>query len=316
MAEDDRIDISLLMPTRGRPAKARRFLDSVAAHTSRLDTIEVVTYVDEDDPESHELQHDRVRLTKIIGPSTTMGAHNLACLHRASGQIIVLVNDDVVIRTSGWDERLREADRRFADRIYLAYGNDLFKRQRIATFPILSRRACQILGEPYSAAYKGGLIDYHLFDIFKRLERLGHSRIAYLSSVVFEHLHYRTGKAPYDDTYRRRGRWDDDPTFMMLAGDRQASAERLADAIGGPVTRPRARVTPPHGCPETTAAAIRLFAQAFLADSGLPVGWRVFLFTWYCGRFVASRQGASRPAANRAGAPENECGADDRAPVR
>lgn len=37
------------------------------------------------------------------------------------------------------------------------------------------------------------------------------------TDVVFEHLHYRTGKAACDETYKRRGRFEDDPTFIAMA---------------------------------------------------------------------------------------------------
>jgi hypothetical protein len=281
--------ISLLMPTRARVPMALRFLESVAARTHDLDHIEVVMYVDDDDPASHELRHDGVTVTHIIGPSTTMGAFNMACLERSRGRIIVLVNDDVVMRTDGWDDRVRELDRQFEDGIYLAYGDDLFKGKRISTFPILSRRACDVLVTPYPRVYKGGLIDYHLFDIFKRLEKRGHHRIRFLQSVIFEHMHYRTGKTAYDGTYGRRGRWDDDATFLALGGVRQAAADRLAAAIAGDGLPDWAPDWPTGHQPATLTAAVAVFARAFLADRGLPTRWRAFLFTWYCGRYVAAR---------------------------
>jgi hypothetical protein len=282
--------ISLLMPTLARPAAARRFLESVAARSRNLDRVEVVIYADDDDPGSHDLAFEGVSVTRIIGPSTTMGAFNTACLERARGQIVMLVNDDVLIRTDGWDERLLELDARYGDGVYLAYGNDLFKGDRISTFPILSRRTCELLVAPYPPVYRGGLIDYHLFDIFKRLQKLGHDRIRYEKDLVFEHLHYRTGKMPYDGTYDRRSRFGDDSTFLALRACRQAAAERLAAAIAGdpvPSWEPR---WPAARRPANLTAAVAEFSTAFLADRALPVRWRLFLFTWYCGRYVASRE--------------------------
>jgi hypothetical protein len=285
--------ISLLMPTRGRPALVRRFLDSVALHTSRLDDVELVIYVDEDDVESQGIEHDRVRTTRIVGPIATMGEYNTACLSRAAGSIIVLVNDDVVIRTPHWDERIRAVDRDYSDGVYLAYPNDLFKRQRAAVFPMLSRRTCATLVDPYPREYRGAMIDYHLLDIFKRLQKRGTDRIRYMNDVVFEHMHYRTGKAPRDDTYRRRRRWDDDRMFLALREMRQQAAERLAAAIEGR-TQPYQAAPVEVAGPTSLPAAFGSFARGFLADRALPLRWRLFLFTWYCGRYVAA--GAYRNA--------------------
>lgn len=74
----------------------------------------------------------------------------------------------MVIRTQGWDEKIRSVHEQFGGGIYLAYGNDLFKGGKLCTFHILSRSTCDLLGEPYQAAYCGAFIDYHLFDVFKR----------------------------------------------------------------------------------------------------------------------------------------------------
>jgi len=282
--------ISLLMPTRGRPALVRRFLDSVAIHTNRLDDVELVMYVDEDDVESHGLEHDSVVTKRIVGPIATMGEYNTSCLRQATGSIIVLVNDDVVIRTPHWDERIRAVDRDYPDGVYLAYPNDLFKRQRAAVFPVLSRRTCATLVDPYPREYRGALIDYHLLDIFKRLQKRGSDRIRYMNDVVFEHMHYRTGKAPSDDTYRLRRRWDDDRMFLALRDVRQQAAERLAAAIERRNPQPYQTARIAVAEPATLPAAVGSFARGFLADRALPLQWRLFLFTWYCGRYIAAHR--------------------------
>jgi len=36
------------------------------------------------------------------------------------------------------------------------------------------------------------------------MQRAGHDRIRYLEDVIFEHLHYRTGKVAVDETYTLR----------------------------------------------------------------------------------------------------------------
>ena len=93
----------------------------------------------------------------------------------------------------------------------------------------------------------------------------------------------------YDETYSRRGRFDDDPTFLALRDERQRAAERLAAAIEGGVL-PEWRPSPPvPGQPASLLAAVRLFATAFLMDRGLPARYRMFLFAWYCGRHLAWR---------------------------
>jgi hypothetical protein len=278
------------MPTRGRPERARRFLQSVRETASVCERVEIILYVDLDDPESHGIADAALDVQTIIGPRQSMGANNSACFERARGDIIVLVNDDVVIRTQGWDERIRKLDAQIADRIYLAYGNDEFKRASLCTFPILSRRACQVLQEPYHHAYRGAFIDYHLMDIFQRLKRAGYDRIFYLPEVVFEHLHYRTGKAKYDETYAARGRFDDDMLFVGLAQVRAASLRLLVDTIKGAPAEPAGLPAyQPIGKPASLWRAITLFTRIFLMDGALPPGWRLFMWWWFSARYMASR---------------------------
>ncbi|MCB2263888.1 MAG: glycosyltransferase family 2 protein [Candidatus Thiosymbion ectosymbiont of Robbea hypermnestra] len=280
--------ISLLLPTYGRPALAARFLQSVVDRSAHPEAVEVILYVDDDDAGSHHLDHPDIRVDRIIGPRLTMGGYNSRCLERSSGEIIILVNDDMVIRTQGWDEQVRSIHAAFPDGIYLAYGNDLFKGGKLCTFPILSRHTCDLLGEPYPTAYRSAFIDYHLFDIFKRLQHAGHDRIRYLENLIFEHLHYRTGKATIDETYRRRGRFDDDPTFLCLIAARQVAARRLMQALRG---NEREEQRPLHcrkAIPSNPFAALAVFTKSLLLDRGLPWRWRSWLWLWFFGRYLAA----------------------------
>lgn len=288
--------ISLLLPTRGRHVLVERLFASVAETASQLGQIEVILYVDDDDVDSHFLDSDVLKVTRIIGSRASMGTYNSTCYEAAKGDIIILVNDDMVIRTPGWDEKVIEFDAKIPDKIYLAYGNDLFKKGDLCTFPILSRRTCELLVEPYPKEYRGAFIDFHLFDIFKRLQHAGFDRIHYMDDAVFEHLHYRTGKAPFDETYGKRDRFSDDPTFLALINSRQKSSERLLRILRG--DNSQVLYSPERGAiekvPETLFKAITTFTRDLLFDRSLPLRWRSYLWVWFIGRYMAGR-GMLRP---------------------
>lgn len=288
--------ISLLLPSRGRPALVNRLFASIVETTSDLGQIEVVLYVDEDDIGSHALDSEDFRVVRIIGPALTMGGYNTACFKKAQGDVIILANDDMVIRTKGWDNRINAMSAEFEDQIYLAYVNDLFKKSRFCTFPIMSRRTCELLADPYPVVYRRAFIDVHLFDIFKRLQHAGFDRIRYLDDLVFEHLHFRTGKAPYDDTYSlaRNRRFDDDPAYIVSIDKRIRGADRLLCAIRNePVVESR-EVIFQEEIPAGIVSAVRFFTFRFLMDVKLPYHWRFFLWYWFIGRYLASK-GLFRP---------------------
>lgn len=281
-----------------------RFFRSLVDNTAHLDKVEVVVYVDDDDVGSHHITSDQVSVRRIIGPRISMGGYNMACYAVARGDIIMLVNDDMVIRTYGWDDRLIGLDAGIVDKIYLAYGNDLFNKSRLCTFPILSRRTCDILVQPYPLEYRGAFIDYHLLDIFKRTQHAGFNRIYYLDDVVFEHLHYRTGKAAFDETYGKRGRFADDRIFLSLIDMRKTSSARLLRALqgkdeGGADLRPYIsdgdqKYADTEYVPRTVFSAIAVFTRDLLLDSDLPWRWRTYLWVWFIGRYMAAT-GKLRP---------------------
>lgn len=281
--------ISLLLPSRGRPKLVERLFASITETTTNLSNIELILNLDTDDPVSHYLDTKDFRLIKIIQNQPSMGAYNFACLSKSQGRIIILINDDLVFRTQGWDEKIIAMDAKFPDKIYLAYTNDLFKNAW-CSFPILSRRTCEELINPYPLEYKGAFIDTHLYDIFKRLQNKKHDRICYLADVVFEHMHYRTGKAPLDDTYKKRGRFDDDAAFVQLSSIRQLSAERLALIIDGAQVLPEIDLNnkTKYNPQSVFSAFIRLTKQ-FLLNRKIPLRWRFFLWYWFVGRYLASR---------------------------
>lgn len=281
--------ISLLLPSRGRPALVERFLRSVVTQSTHPELIEVILCVDDDDIESHNIVSYELALKLVIGPRQTMGAYNTECLRHASGDITIAVNDDIIVQTRGWDEKVRELDARYPDGIYLGYGNDLFKGPKLCTFPILSRKTCSVIAEPYPQIYKGAFIDVHLMDIFRRLERRGYARIAYAEDIVFEHVHYRTNPDALDATYSGRSRFGDDPTFIGLVEARRLEADRLSALISGgtPETVPYPQQSAIE--PISLIGIVPLCVRKFLFDSDLPLSWRTYLFVWMVARYYFSQ---------------------------
>lgn len=277
--------ISLLLPTRGRPELVERFLQSVIAQSTHPELIEVILCVDDDDLKSHGISSNELALKLIIVPRQTMGAYNAICLEHATGEITIAVNDDIIIRTKGWDEKVRALDARYPDGIYLGYANDLFKGRKLCTFPILSRETCAALTDPYPKLYKGAFIDVHLMDIFRRLEKRAYPRMAYAEDIVFEHVHYRVNPDALDETYRERARFADDTTFIVLAASRRLEADRLFARITGKSVEGVSGLARPVVNPSGFFGIIPRCFRNFLLDFDLPLTWRSYLFGYMAARY-------------------------------
>lgn len=177
---------SFLLPTRERPELVNRLIQSIIDTTNCIEDIEIILCVD-DDLVSRDFTHDSLFIKKVIvQKGSTMGFLNRACFDASSGRYLVIMNDDVIIRTKNWDKVIAAVFSAFDDNIALIHVDDLLFRDRFCTFPILSRKACLEIGI-CPAEYMKYRIDDHIYDTYNILAYLGHRRIVYLPEVVFEH---------------------------------------------------------------------------------------------------------------------------------
>lgn len=223
--------ISLLLPTRHRVSLIERLFNSIKKTADNFAGLEAVLYIDEDDKESQSITFPGLSIVKITGAKETMGKMTNLCYEASSGSYVMLMNDDTIFRTPGWDRKAQDAFSLFSDNIALVYGNDLYQRGGVATFPILSRTTCEIMGGVCPSEYKCSHIDTHLYDIFRKLASMGHKRNVYLSDVIFEHMHYEVGKSNMDEVYRAKKPQEDELTYIIWDEERRWIASRLAEHI-------------------------------------------------------------------------------------
>lgn len=195
------MSISILCPTRGRPASVARLLASIR-RTAVSDTIETIFYLDDDDPTLEatvDLIHADVRSVVVVGPRTVLSRCWNVAYDEATGDIAMQCGDDIVFRTPGWDARVEAAFARYPDRIVLVHGNDLFQGARTATHGFLHRRWVEAVGEFVPGIFASDYADTWLTEVADRL-----GRRCYLPELVTEHLHPVAGKAEWDLTHRER----------------------------------------------------------------------------------------------------------------
>ncbi len=240
------VKFSLLLPTRGRPQLVARLFRSIVETARNVGEVEVVLAVDEDDEESRRITHDTLRVKTVVVPKgLAMGALNMACFEASAGRYVMLVNDDVVARSPGWDAAAEAAFARFEDEVALVHVNDLLFGERLCTFPMLSRRACLEVGGVCPTYYKRYGIDDHVFDTYNILAYLGHVRTVYLPEVVFEHENYERLGPEHDEARdklfvtadsrvyvpKREPMAEDSRRFYRTLGERKRDALRLAALI-------------------------------------------------------------------------------------
>ncbi len=113
--------ISLCVPTRNRPEIFKMMCQSVLNTVSNPNDIEFVAYRDDDDESIYEYlgNHKEIK-GKRIYPNAAMNE----CQKAATGPIYLFMPDDIIFQTKGWDERVKEAFDKSADKIIFVYFND------------------------------------------------------------------------------------------------------------------------------------------------------------------------------------------------
>jgi hypothetical protein len=63
--------ISIILPTRHRVNSVNRLFDSIESTVSKIDKLEVILYIDDDDFKSQAIERSVLNLVKLIGRRTT-----------------------------------------------------------------------------------------------------------------------------------------------------------------------------------------------------------------------------------------------------
>jgi hypothetical protein len=222
--------ISVLVPTRGRPANVRRLVES-AYSTSDLPP-QFVFYVDEDDPQRDETVHAAVTAGAMItiGPRIVLSEMWNRCAEVASHDVMMHCGDDIVFRTSSWDSAILEVFDRFPDKLVLVHGDDGYQRGNIATHGFYHRNWVDTLGyfvPPYFSS------DYNDLWLTEVADAIG--RRVYLPNVYTEHMHPSAGKGELDQTHierlARHNRDDVAGLYASLAQRRVEDAAKLRNAM-------------------------------------------------------------------------------------
>ncbi len=232
--------ISLLTPTRQRPGRLARFLQSVSETMSGDNQITAYNYVDNDDPELDEYR----QLDSVAGrfsplavsfffeePKSVSKSWNDLAAQAVDdvNEIIIMGNDDQIYRTQNWDLVLVDRVSTYKDRIFCAWFEDLINGSNHCAFPMVSSKWYKTLGYFTPGVFHFGYNDTWIYDIAKKIDRC-----CFIPQVTVEHMHFSVNKSEVDGTYKRnrvaeRGNLYEKDIVIFKETDalRQADAEKL-----------------------------------------------------------------------------------------
>jgi hypothetical protein len=225
--------ISLLVPTRSRPQQVSELWSSAQEHASRPDEVELVLYIDDDDPNPVDASNLLGRVQVVYGERIVLSEMWNECWRRALGDIFMHCGDDIRFRTSMWDLEVRNAFDRYPDGIVFVHGDDGYWGDKLGTHGFLSRRWTEVVGTFCPPYFSSDYNDAWFTDVAREL-----GRKVYLPNVVTEHMHPAFGKGELDQTHRdrlERGQRDNvDQLYVELAPEREEWVRLLRAVLSVP----------------------------------------------------------------------------------
>lgn len=222
--------ISLLVPTRGRPDSFYEMVESARRLAVYPRSIEVVAYIDRDDPARIEYLNMQQPVRLLTGERMLLSVCWNECYLSSKGELLMHMGDDVLFQTDGWDQIVREAFRSVPDRILFAYGDDLGPNGKVfGTHGVMHRRWVETLGYFVPPLFSSDWNDVWLNEV---AEKIGRKQ---LLPFVTEHLHYTFGKMDRDQTHAdREERGERDGVvdlYKSTAEERARDAEKLRSVM-------------------------------------------------------------------------------------
>ncbi len=209
----------IVTPTRGRPENVKRLYESMVRQAQNPNSFDHLVCVDDNDPKLDEymaLDHPDVYVDppKRLGPWLN---HVVRSIDPFAYDIIGFLGDDVVARTFGWDEAVRNHMKPNG----IVYCNDGWQGEGLPTGVFMDTAMVKKVGYMVYPELVHLYIDNH-WKIWG--EELGTLR--YLEHIMLEHMHPFAGKAQTDEVYEEANHPD------MYTKDGQAYMNFIEWEIG------------------------------------------------------------------------------------
>ena len=198
--------ISILIPTRERVSKFKRFILSIIENTQYLDRCEILVLIDKDDPEKNkyfEFIDEIKKNIKISIYNESLDTHakrNNFLAKESSGQILFPANDDMIFVTENWDTLLDiEFSKNLSNKPFCVWVNSGNKYPYLfCHFPIINRSWYKTLGYVGCELFNFWYLDTWICDLAKRSKLF-----IYANKIKFKEFNAQANVNEFDNTYLR-----------------------------------------------------------------------------------------------------------------
>lgn len=223
--------ISLLLPSRQRPQNIQRLWESVIHTADKPDDIEIIVYLDKDDPQLDSYLELKLKnVTFYTTKRTVLSEYWNKAYKKAKGPIFMHCGDDIIFRTKGWDTTVKQAFKESNDKLIFVHGDDGGGNgPNFGTHGFIHKNWVDISGFFVPPYFASDYNDTWLNDVANML-----GRRVYVD-ILTEHMHFAFGKSEIDITHQERlerHRTDNvDQLYASKIQERQDNADKIRMVI-------------------------------------------------------------------------------------
>ena len=228
------VQISLLCPTRDRPAGCKALLKSIQKTLPRWKwnkNVEIIFWIDDDDPSREELcsflDSQKSNLIRyIIGPRCFLSTAWNHLARASFGDLLFMMNDDIRMGSPLWDFCFMKWLDTFPDLLCMLFPNDGINGRKHAAFPLITRRWHDILGYFTSERFKSIYSDTWIFHIAVKC-----LRDKYCGDVKIQHLHPSVIPEAKDHVYEEMRSGGQNAIAKQMFESKECQEEMSGEAL-------------------------------------------------------------------------------------
>lgn len=188
--------ISIIHPSRSRPAQAKRTADKWIKNTSGDHNIEYILSIDKSDPYigNYLNSFDSKVFNVVTSDNNCVVQAANEGAKKSSGEILILVSDDFE-SFPHWDSKIIEATQGLNSYVLKTFDG---LQKWIVALPIMDRAYYELMGYFYHPDYKHQFCDTdmtHVADL--------QGKLIVRNDILFKHNHYTTGANKKDAVNKR-----------------------------------------------------------------------------------------------------------------
>jgi len=231
--------IAILVPSRERMNRRLTLLTSIITSVSDINNVNIYFGVDKDDPTRDIIYKvsKAIPCVKIVdidnnGQFIGLGKMWNICVNNCNEEIISMIGDDMVFKTSNWDlEVIKEFSEDCPeDKIKAIHCNDDCHGAKLAVNLFCHRKYAEVMGQFMREEFKINWVDQWLHQVFNAFGRL-----KYRGDIMIEHRHWVLGKDTRDRTADRMAVADvdkiSDKLWHDLVDERIKDVEKLSEYL-------------------------------------------------------------------------------------